>query len=127
MVRCRPLPRALGTEQRTCKLSRNRRDVRCGLFVRRSRSGRIDLGLQNSSFVDRKTDSQSVGFSLNGTPLRIATLHVTHSKDERGPESGFRILSNLFILNNMAERVGFEPRLSNEINKLGGANGTSNL
>jgi hypothetical protein len=27
----------------------------------------------------------------------------------------------------LAERVGFEPRLSNEINKLGGANGTSNL
>jgi hypothetical protein len=27
----------------------------------------------------------------------------------------------------IAERVGFEPRLSNEINKLGGANGTANL
>ena len=35
--------------------------------------------------------------------------------------------SNLFIFNNMAERVGFEPRLSNKINKLGGANGISNL
>jgi hypothetical protein len=27
---------------------------------------------------------------------------------------------------NLEERVGFEPRLSNEINKLEGANGTSN-
>jgi hypothetical protein len=27
----------------------------------------------------------------------------------------------------LAERVGFEPRLSNEINKLEGANGTSDL
>jgi hypothetical protein len=27
----------------------------------------------------------------------------------------------------LAERVGFEPKLSNEINTLGGANGTSNL
>jgi hypothetical protein len=27
----------------------------------------------------------------------------------------------------LAERVGFEPRLSNKINRLGGANGTSNL
>jgi hypothetical protein len=27
----------------------------------------------------------------------------------------------------MAERVGFESSLSNKINKLGGANGTSNL
>ena len=38
-----------------------------------------------------------------------------------------RTLNNLCILNNLAERVGFEPRLSNKINKLGGANGTSNL
>ena len=36
------------------------------------------------------------------------TTHVTHSKDERGSESGLRILSNLFIFNDMAERVGFE-------------------
>jgi hypothetical protein len=57
-------------------MSRNRHDVRLWIFVRRCRSGRTDLGLQNSSFIDRKTDSQSVGFSLNGTPLRIATLHV---------------------------------------------------
>jgi hypothetical protein len=74
VARCRPLPRALQA------MSRNRHDVRLWIFVRRCRSGRTDLGLQNSSFVDRKTDSQSVGFSLNGTPLHIATLLVTHSK-----------------------------------------------
>ena len=84
VARCRPLPRALQA------MSRNQHDVRLWIFVRRCRSGRTDLGLQNSSFVDRKTDSQSVGFSLNGTRLRIATLHVTHPKDERGSESGFR-------------------------------------
>jgi hypothetical protein len=59
------------------------------------------------SSIEKLIPNQSV-FSLNGTPLRIATLRVTHSKDERGPESGFRILSNLFIVNNMAERVEFE-------------------
>ena len=91
VARCRPLPRALQA------MSRNRHDVRLWIFVRCCRSGRTDLGLQNSSFVDRKTDSQSVGFSLNGTPLRIATLHVTHSKDEKVPDS-----KHLFILNNMA-------------------------
>jgi hypothetical protein len=112
VARCRPLPRALQA------MSRKRHDVRLWIFVRRCRGGRTDLGLQNSSFVDRKTDSQSVGLSLNGTPLRIATLQVTHSKDERGPESGFRILSNLFILNNMAERVGFEPTLEFPLNTL---------
>jgi hypothetical protein len=35
--------------------------------------------------------------------------------------------SKLFIFNILAERVGFEPSVSNKINKLGGANGTSNL
>ena len=33
----------------------------------------------------RKTDSQSVGFSLNGTHLDLAKLHVAHSKDENRP------------------------------------------
>jgi hypothetical protein len=75
------------------------------------RSHRQDAGA-------RKTDSQSVGFSLNGTHLSLAKLHVTHSKDKRGSENGFRILSNLFILNNMAERVGFEPTLPFRVNTL---------
>jgi hypothetical protein len=88
VARCRPLPRALRTEQRTYKPwpQSARRPV--WLFVRRSRSGRTDLGLQNSFFADRKTDSQSVGFSPNGTHLGLAKLHVTHSKDETGPASG---------------------------------------
>ena len=34
---------------------------------------------------------------------------------------------SISINKKLAERVGFEPRLSNEINQLGGANGTSNL
>ena len=93
-------------------------------FVRRSRSRRTDLRLQNCSFPHLKTDSQSVGFSLNGTHLGLAKLHVTHSKDERGPASEFRILSNLFILNNLAERVGFEftrKRSFNNIERTAGS------
>jgi hypothetical protein len=105
-------------------MSRKRHDVRLWIFVRRCRSGRTDLGLQNSSFVDRKTDSQSVGFSLNGTPVRIATLHVTHSKDERGSESGLKISSNMFILNKMAERVGFEFTRKRSFNNMERTAGT---
>src|SRR5580704_1766503 len=52
--------------------------------------------------------ARSLCFSLNGTHLGLPRLHVTHSKDERGSESGLRIPSNLFIFNDMAERVGFE-------------------
>jgi len=50
---------------------------------------------------------------------------IPKTKEDR--ESGSRIPRNLFILNNMAERVGFEPAPANKLNKLGGANGTSDL
>jgi hypothetical protein len=46
--------------------------------------------------------------ALNGTHLRLAKLHVIHSKDETCAESGCGSLGNSFIVNNMAERVGFE-------------------
>jgi hypothetical protein len=35
---------------------------------------------RTSPFADRRTDSQSVGFRLNGTQLGLAKLHVIHSK-----------------------------------------------
>ena len=82
-----------------------------------SLANRTHLGLQNSR-ADRKTDSQSVGFSVNGTHLGLAKLHITHSKDETGPESGFGILINLFSFNNMAERVGFEADCKRQLKNL---------
>jgi len=58
----------------------------------------------------RKTDSQSVGFSLNSTHLGVAKLHVTHSKRRNKPceRAMMKLITpdNLFILNNMAERMG---------------------
>jgi len=43
----------------------------------------------------------------------LTKLHVTHSKDETGPcewaMMNLKILSNLFILNNMAEATSFLP------------------
>jgi hypothetical protein len=71
-----------------------------------------------------KTDSQLVGFNLNGTHLGVAKLHVTHSKDETRPESGFRILSNLFIFNNLAERAGFEFGQERSFNSIENTAGT---
>jgi hypothetical protein len=71
-----------------------------------SLANRFGLRRSHPSPIE-KTNPQSVSFSLNGTQLRLAKLHVTHSKDETGPASGFRSLGNSFILNNMAERVGF--------------------
>jgi hypothetical protein len=45
-------------------------------------------------------------------------------KDERVPESGPRILSNLFIFNNMAERVGFEFTRKRSFNNIERTAGT---
>jgi hypothetical protein len=69
-------------------MSRNRRDVRYGFLFGTPEADAPTWVLQNSYFADRKTDAQSVGFSLNGTHLGLAKLHVTHSKDETGTASG---------------------------------------
>jgi hypothetical protein len=66
------------------------------------------LGLQISSFADRKTASQSVGFSLTARSWALRNCMSLILKTKEILRVGFRIVSNLFIFNNMAERVGFE-------------------
>jgi hypothetical protein len=62
--------------------------------------------------------------ALTARTLGYAKLHVTHSKDETGPcewtMMSLRIKSNLFILNNMAERVGFENKVQRTFNNMQG-------
>ncbi len=55
---------------------------------------------------------------LTARTWAFAKLHVTHSKEETCPCEEFRSLDNLFVLNNMAERVGFEPTLEFPLNTL---------
>ena len=50
-------------------------------------------------------------FSLNGTQLRHANCRSLIPKDERGPESGLKILSNLFILNKSGGESGIRIQL----------------
>ena len=45
-------------------------------------------------------------------------------KTKTGPESGFMSLGNSFVLNNMAERVGFEFTRKRSFNNIEGAAGT---
>ena len=71
-----------------------------------------------------KTDSQPVGFSLNGTHLALQNCMSLICKDERGPESGLIIMSNLFIFNNLAERVGFELSSRRSFNNIENTAGT---
>jgi len=82
-----------------------------------SLANRFGLRRSHPSPIE-KTNPQSVSFRLNGTQLRLAKLHVTHSKDETGPARGFRSPGNSFILNNMAERVGFELALERKFNDM---------
>jgi len=56
----------------------------CGRSLRNRRTHRPGPA-KFSPFADRKNDSQSVGFSLNGTHLGLAKLHVTHSKSRNRP------------------------------------------
>jgi hypothetical protein len=80
----------------------------------------------------------------NNGPLHSAIVHVgldlrfmnfeeyvKHGKSQEFHSAPYSLLraglADLQTIKAMAERVGFELRLSNEINKLGGANGTSNL
>jgi hypothetical protein len=51
--------------------------------------------------------NQSV-LGLTARTLALQNFMPLIRKTKRGSESGFKIISNLFILNNMAERVGFE-------------------
>jgi hypothetical protein len=88
-----------------------------------SLANRFGLRRSHPSPIE-KTNPQSVSFSLNGTQLRLAKLHVTHSKDETGPARGFRSLGNSFILNNMAERVGFEFTRKRSFNNIERTAGT---
>jgi hypothetical protein len=106
LARCRPLPRALQA------MSRNWHDVRLWIFVRRCRSGRTDLGLQNSLIPNQ---------SVLGLTARTRALQDCMSlipKMKRDPESGSWDSNNSFIFNNMAERVGFEPTLEFPLNTL---------
>ena len=107
VARCRPLPEPQELSASLQAISCNRRDVQCGSL---SGTPEADTPTWVWKFLlrDRKSDSQAVGCSLNGTHLGLAKLHVTYSKDKAGSESGLRILGKLFILNNMAERVGSE-------------------
>ena len=55
--------------------------------------------------------------------MGLAKLHVAHSKDEKGRESGSGDSYNSFILNNLTERVGFEfsrKRSCNNIERTAG-------
>jgi hypothetical protein len=93
-------------------MSRNQRDVRCGFLFGAFRSGRSDQVCKiPPSPIEKLIPNQSV-LALTARNPGLAKLHVTHSKDGNRPCEcamiNLRTASNLFIFNNMAERVGFE-------------------
>jgi hypothetical protein len=80
--------------------------------------------------IERLIPNQLVS-ALSGLSRAAQNCMSLIPKIKTSAESRLRCISkndsNSFILNNLAERVGFGARLPNEINKLGGANGRSNL
>jgi hypothetical protein len=89
-------------------MSRNRRDVRCGfLFDASEADAPIWMCKSPPSPIEKLIPNQSV-LGLTARTWALQNCMSLIPKDETGPESGFTNPRNLFILNNMAERVGFE-------------------
>jgi hypothetical protein len=103
----------------------------------------MKLGLAGNHDVVRLGPSIRADDHLTEPPLISADVYVPAEVDLGSPNqrrSGHTSSATYIFgmdcrwvarkhnkLKGLAERVGFEPRLSNEINKLEGANGTSNL
>jgi hypothetical protein len=74
--------------------------------------------VQNSSLADRKLiPNQSVP-GLTARTLAMRNCMSLIPKTKRDPESGSWDSNNSFILNNMAERVGFELGLQHSFNNI---------
>jgi hypothetical protein len=75
----------------------------------------LELRTKNRSGAktgDRKLIRYQSDLALTDSTSTLQNYMLLIPKDETDLESGFGILfnlANLFILNNMAERVGFEP------------------
>jgi hypothetical protein len=66
-------------------MSRNRRDVRCGFLFGAPEADAPTWICKMPPSPIEKPIPNHFGFSLNGTHLDLAKLHVTHSKDGNRP------------------------------------------
>jgi hypothetical protein len=95
-------------------MSRNRPDVRCGfLFGAPEAHAPTWVCKIPPSPIEKLIPNQSV-LALTARTFSLQNCMSLIPNDETCPESGFGILSNLFILNNLAERVGFEAVLKRQ-------------
>jgi hypothetical protein len=89
-------------------MNRNRRDVRCDyLFSALEADAPAWACKIPAAPIKKLIPNQSV-LALTARTWALQNCMPLIPKTKRDSESGFRILSNLFILNNMAERVGKE-------------------
>jgi hypothetical protein len=119
-VRCRPRPRGLRTEERTCKpyaaIGTTSGAAFCSAMHKRTHY----LGLQNSLFADRKLIPNPSVLALTDRTGALQNCMSLTPKRKHIPESGLGIQSNCFSLNNMAERVGFENTVQRTFNNMQG-------
>jgi hypothetical protein len=108
VTRCRPLPRASELSSELASQEPHRRDIRFGFLFAAPEEDAPTWVCRTSSFADRKTDSQLVGFDVNGSHRALQNCMPLIPKTKEDSESGSMISSNSFILNNMAARMGFE-------------------
>jgi hypothetical protein len=89
-------------------MNRNRRDVRCDYLVSALEADAPAWACKIPAAPIKKLIPNQSVLPLTARTWAWQNCMPLIPKTKRGSESGFRILSNLFILNNMAERVGFD-------------------
>jgi len=105
-------------------MNRNRRDVRCDyLFSALEADAPAWACKIPAAPIKKLIPNQSV-LALTARTWALQNCMPLIPKTKRGSESGFSILSNLFILNNMAERVGFEFTRKRSFNNIERTAGT---
>ena len=105
-------------------MNRNRRDVRCDyLFSALEADAPAWACKIPVAPIKKLIPNQSV-LALTARTKALQNCMPLIPKTKRDPESGVRIPRNFFILNNMAERVGFEFTRKRSFNNMERTAGT---
>ena len=105
-------------------MSRNRSDDRCGfLFGAPDADAPTWVSNIPPSPIEKLIPNQSA-LGLTALKCALKSCMSLIPKTKQAPESGLGLLSNSFILNNLAERVGFEFTRKRSFNNIERTAGT---
>jgi hypothetical protein len=105
-------------------MSRNRRDVRCGFLFGAPETDAPTMFCKTpTSPIEKLIPNQSV-LALTARSWAFQNCMSLIPRTKHVPESGFRSPGNFFVLNKLAERVGFEFTRKRSFNNIKRTAGT---